>query len=403
MGSTAATRGIARARSGRMGAGRVRVEPSFHEQAADRGRLPSEESSRLESRKRGTYVLMLLLVFAVSSAGMVIGALIGPPSEATTLVFFTSASFCALSIWAIVAKATSLRLVEEAIWVVAGLLSVGVFVYGLYLAETSVQARLAVAVSFLWLPLAYAAIFVAHDTRGASWRSMVLFSATLAVYLPWATGFWEVDPASSLLDAAVMMLMHLSGAVMIVALLFFGTLKSHALESAVAVERMRVLAGTDALTGLPNRRRLEGFLEGELGRTQRYGAPLSLVVFDLDDFKKINDLYGHDVGDSVLVGISRTVERHLRRNDILGRWGGEEFVIVAPHTTLPGALRLATRIRDSLKDQRFGSVGREVTASFGVASARPQDGSTALVKRADDALLRAKRAGKDTVESSTDR
>lgn len=352
---------------------------------------------RLEALKRGTYVLILLMVFVASSFGLVIGALANRLSPATALVFFLSASFCALSIWVVVARATALHLIERAIWAFAGVLSVGIFFYGLYLADTPMQSRLVVAVSFLWLLVAYASIFVARDPRSALWRSIVLFLTILAIYLPRAAGLEVVRTPSLPFDAAPLALLQLSSAVMIAALLFFGILKTRTLEAAATTEQMRWLADTDPLTELPNRRRLTEVLDGELGRTRRYDAPLSLIIFDLDDFKRINDLHGHDVGDSVLIGICQIVEPRLRGNDILGRWGGEEFVIVAPHTTLQGAQRLVNRIREGLKDRQFGPV-EGVTASYGVAAARTQDDSASLVKRADEALYRAKRAGKNRVE-----
>lgn len=374
------------------------MESSPRERPLDSASLCLTAPDRLEVLKRGTYVLILLMVFVASSFGLVIGALANRLSPATALVFFLSASFCALSIWVIVARATALRFVERAIWVVAGVLSVSIFFYALYLADTPVQSRLAAAVSFLWLLVAYTFMFVARDHRSALWRSVVLFLTTLAIYLPRAAGLTVILTPTLPFDAAPLALLHLSGAVMIAALLFFGVLKARTLEAAATTEQMRWLADTDPLTELPNRRRLTEFLDGELRHTRRYGAPLSLIIFDLDNFKRVNDLHGHSVGDLVLIGISQIVEPRLRENDMLGRWGGEEFVIVAPHTTLEGAQRLVGRIREGLNARQFGPV-EGVTASFGVATARTQDDSASLVKRADNALYRAKRAGKNRVES----
>ena len=353
-------------------------------------------ADRLERLKRGTYVLTLLLVLAASSAGLVIGVLSGELSSAAAAFLFCSTSFCTITIWAVVAESAPLRLLEEAIYAVSGLLLVAVLVYGLYLAETAQEARLATEGVFLWAPVTYAIIFVARDHRSALGRCAVLFALILAISLPRATGI-VLAADHPPIDASLFWQLYLSSAAVIAVLLFFGALKDRAIEVSAAAERMRTLADTDPLTGLPNRRRVESALSEELDRARRYDMPLSLVGFDLDDFKHINDTYGHDAGDSVLVAVCQAVQPRLRAHDLFGRWGGEEFVVLAPHVSLREGLRLAERIREDLKSLQL-VVAAEVSASFGVATARPEDDLVELIKRADIALYRAKKAGKDRVE-----
>ena len=156
------------------------------------------------------------------------------------------------------------------------------------------------------------------------------------------------------------------------------------------------LATTDTLTGAWNRRHFEQELQRELIQSQRYGEPLSLLMFDIDHFKAVNDCYGHPVGDAVLVGLTRLVQHNLRAADTLARWGGEEFVIMMPHCGAAEAVGLAEKLRTLLAAQTFESVG-QVTASFGVAQCRPDDSPQTWLKRADLALYQAKAEGRNAV------
>lgn len=156
------------------------------------------------------------------------------------------------------------------------------------------------------------------------------------------------------------------------------------------------LATTDTLTGAWNRRHFEQELQRELIQSQRYAEPLSLLMFDIDHFKAVNDRYGHPVGDTVLVGLTRLVQRNLRAADTLARWGGEEFVIMMPHCDADEAVGLAEKLRALLALQTFETVG-QVTASFGVTQCRPEDSPQSWLKRADLALYQAKAEGRNAV------
>jgi len=159
-------------------------------------------------------------------------------------------------------------------------------------------------------------------------------------------------------------------------------------------------AGTDALTGLYNRRKTQRVLNQELERSRRYGIPLTVVMFDVDHFKHVNDTFGHPVGDIVLVTIARRIRRKMRTTDHLGRWGGEEFLLICPETDLAGAVRIADRMRRTIKRRPMQKAGN-ITASFGVASFNPDDHPDAetLVAEADQYLYKGKEAGRDCVFS----
>lgn len=167
----------------------------------------------------------------------------------------------------------------------------------------------------------------------------------------------------------------------------------------VRMEReLKRLASTDRLTGLYNRPRFEQLLDEELERVRRYNRDLSLIMLDVDSFKAVNDGHGHDTGDRILQGLAEVVREHLRTPDVFARWGGEEFMILAPETGSRGAVDLAERLRAAVADHPFPEIGT-VTVSLGVTTLSPNDAIKQLTKRADQALYRAKEHGRNRVEA----
>jgi diguanylate cyclase (GGDEF)-like protein len=158
----------------------------------------------------------------------------------------------------------------------------------------------------------------------------------------------------------------------------------------------RLKASQDALTGLANRLAFDQGMAEELARTQRYGAPLSLIMFDIDHFKRINDRYGHPAGDKVLRSLSRLVADEVRINDLVARWGGEEFVVLVPGVDGSMACALAEKLRASIAGFVFEEVGM-ATCSFGVAEFAEGDDALTLIARADAALYAAKQGGRNAV------
>ena len=161
--------------------------------------------------------------------------------------------------------------------------------------------------------------------------------------------------------------------------------------------RLTHMATTDALTGLVNRRHGEHLLELEVRRARRYQLPLALIVFDVDRFKAINDRYGHAVGDGAIRAVAEAAQAALRNSDVLVRSGGEEFQIIAPHTSAVDALKIAEKIRVAIAATEIPGCDK-VTVSLGVGQASDQETPDALAVRVDAALARAKRAGRDCVE-----
>lgn len=177
---------------------------------------------------------------------------------------------------------------------------------------------------------------------------------------------------------------------------------SMSIDNARLHERTRQLACTDGLTGLYNHRQFKQIFREEMARTVRYEKPLSLVMFDVDDFKKFNDTYGHPNGDKVLVDVAQILQHALRECDLVFRYGGEEFIAILPETGIEEALVAAERARREIQDRTpdsLGSIaGHGVTVSAGVA-AYPRDGGDldTLLKATDDLLYMAKKHGKNKV------
>ncbi|BBB61559.1 hypothetical protein UNDKW_3286 [Undibacterium sp. KW1] len=162
---------------------------------------------------------------------------------------------------------------------------------------------------------------------------------------------------------------------------------------------LELLSSTDRLTGLYNRLKLEQILDEEHQRSQRYGTSFSLAIVDIDLFKQVNDTHGHQTGDQVLINIARILQDHVRSMDAVGRWGGEEFLVIFRETTIHAAIATAEKLRCAIANHEFEVVGKK-TASFGVTSYYHPDNINEMMKRADNALYHAKNCGRNRVESS---
>ena len=178
---------------------------------------------------------------------------------------------------------------------------------------------------------------------------------------------------------------------------------AHAALTAKQAE-LEYLATHDVLTGLLNRREFMRNLEHEQVRVMRQPAPTSLIMVDLDFFKKINDTYGHPAGDTVLVAVAQALTQAVRKSDVLARLGGEEFIVLLPNTDLTGASRVAQKLRTQVRELPIPFEGQvlQVTASFGVSclAAVSEPTADALYSAADKALYLAKHSGRDRVELS---
>ena len=175
-------------------------------------------------------------------------------------------------------------------------------------------------------------------------------------------------------------------------------------ELTEALAKIAVLATRDECTALPNRRSILETLDREIARSRRDGTPLSLAYIDLDRFKSINDLFGHNVGDQVLRQFADAAIQTIRETDRIGRVGGEEFLLMMPATSLANARASMERLRERLKAIDWGQIDSSlnVTASIGVATYRPGEAREVLMQRADQAMFVGKSAGRDKIVLSPD-
>ncbi|MFW6001217.1 MAG: GGDEF domain-containing protein [Halanaerobium sp.] len=190
-------------------------------------------------------------------------------------------------------------------------------------------------------------------------------------------------------------------AIVIIGLIIISSLKSTAEKVILNLEKeikeKTRLSETDSMLGVYNRTKLMDVLAKEIERANRYGNDLSLIMFDIDKFKEINDTHGHQLGDEVLKKIVSIVENDIRKTDILARYGGDEFTLVCPETTLKEVKKLANRIKTSVRDYKCQE-DIDLSCSFGVAQFRNnKENLDTFIKRADDALYKAKDQGRNRV------
>ncbi|WP_087506310.1 GGDEF domain-containing protein [Neiella marina] len=164
-----------------------------------------------------------------------------------------------------------------------------------------------------------------------------------------------------------------------------------------AKRELELLSTTDHLTGIANRKKLDEQLIREIYRTKRYQHPLGVMLVDFDRFKQVNDTFGHAMGDRLLSQAATIFSANIRQSDFVGRWGGEEFMLICPETPLASLEILANNLRQTIANSSF-ETAQVQTASFGIASYQPGETMEAFWQRADKALYRAKKGGRNRVE-----
>jgi len=166
-------------------------------------------------------------------------------------------------------------------------------------------------------------------------------------------------------------------------------------------KKLKKLSIIDSLTGIFNRYKIDTTLNQQIAFSKRNNIPLSIIFFDIDHFKKINDTYGHNIGDIVLKELTFLVKNNIRQYDIFGRWGGEEFIIILPNTSLENAVKIAKKLKSIIENHTFKEVGK-LTCSFGVTELKENDTSESILIRVDNHLYSAKKSGRNKVISDLD-
>lgn len=165
------------------------------------------------------------------------------------------------------------------------------------------------------------------------------------------------------------------------------------------LEQTMLLAITDKLTGLYNRLEIDKRLDEAIAGFKRYGTAFSVLIVDVDNFKRVNDLYGHQKGDWCLQKTAEILKERMRKTDVLGRWGGEEFIVICPNTHLAESVLLGESIRKAIEEESFDIDGN-YTVSIGISSVQKDDEANCIIKRADENLYLAKSKGRNRVEPS---
>ena len=347
----------------------------------------------LEAVKRKVYFAALILGLP---AILLLWVTYGPTSSFFLVVFALFATFCLACAWALWSWILPIRLVERATFAGGAAFSLVQLAYLLYSSGDLAGARTAITeTSYLTLTVLYVAAHLVFDSRTALRVSLALYGTGLAMVLLKVVS--QIPSGVSMEEVAWVIRLHAFMGAVITLTYASSYIKDDLLQQRAVAAAMHRLAHTDQLTGIANRRQLYSELLEETEKSERHGRTFSVILFDLDHFKHVNDTRGHDCGDVVLREVVRVMKPVLRKADRLGRWGGEEFIILAPETVLHQANRLAERLRESIASHESASTPG-VTASFGIAQYGTNETPKAFIKRADQALYRAKALGRNRVE-----
>jgi diguanylate cyclase (GGDEF)-like protein len=248
-----------------------------------------------------------------------------------------------------------------------------------------------------WFPLVYTAAFFFLSTRHAIVGSVLVYLSLLIPYIVNLSSHNSAFPGSE--QGLLMFNVFCSHPVYIVTLSGIAKLKTHITQASAYADVLHIAASVDYLTGVANRRTIAQQLLRALERAHQTDGVMSIILLDIDHFKSINDTCGHDVGDTVLIQMCALLQEHLRASDTLGRWGGEEFLIIVKAADATAVAEMADRLRTVIAQYEFPKIDY-LTASFGVASLLPSDTPESLVKRADQALYSAKQAGRNRVAAA---
>jgi diguanylate cyclase len=248
----------------------------------------------------------------------------------------------------------------------------------------------------LWLAFIYILSFLVLSIDRALLFSALFFFFSLAIGL--AASLIFLFKGLVFPNISLLIQVYVASAFYVTLLYLVARIKERYISQSAVAEDMSKLAMIDSLTQVDNRRLLNQYLEQEVSRAGRHNLPLSILLFDLDWFKNINDSFGHNIGDKILQEVAQELRKNIRTSDPFGRWGGDEFLCLAINSDGKQAVELAERLRDALQRHPFSRVNK-VTASFGVTTFQKGDTPETLMRRADVGLYKAKAGGRNRVEA----
>jgi diguanylate cyclase (GGDEF)-like protein len=248
----------------------------------------------------------------------------------------------------------------------------------------------------LWLPFIYILSFLILRANRALLLSTLFLLATLILGIAACLHF--LAEGLTFPNITLLVQIYFAGGFYIAVLYLVSHIKELYFSEHGLADKMSKLAMIDSLTQVDNRRLLTQLLKEEVTRAERHHLPLSVLLFDLDRFKTINDSFGHNIGDEVLQAVAGALHQAIRTSDPFGRWGGDEFLVLATNTDEQQAVELAERLREVLENCTFSAAGK-VTASFGITTYQNGDSPETLIRRADMGLYKAKSGGRNRVEA----
>jgi diguanylate cyclase (GGDEF)-like protein len=341
--------------------------------------------SQFSTIKRQGYLLALVLG---GSAALVV-ALLGLNGQVVGVMTWLLAGSLAASGLALALRLISPTVLERLVLGLASLFFVSRFGFELLSPLPSLE------LTFSWAPIIWVLSSLVFGPLGALLHAAALLTISALLSTAYAAGFVGAGPEPAVL--ANLLVFHLVSATLVALLYVLGKVKADYLNLERNALEWRHKAHTDMLTGIPNRRFLDRLLELEIMTGSATARPLAVMLLDIDHFKQVNDRYGHHVGDQTLRSLAELLRANLRTADHLGRWGGEEFMIIAPGTDLLAAGELAERLRSAVEAYRFPRLEGPITVSFGIATLSVSDSKEALIRRADRALYQAKQLGRNRV------
>lgn len=264
----------------------------------------------------------------------------------------------------------------------------------------------------VWMSLSFCSIYWLYGTPNLPIQTMGLFTIIVGIFIipnKWTNKLAVTAFLCGLFFSLTIVVLkdysfaELSASIVYVLLVIsINVLHTYNLDSYkrnlfLSNKRLKHQSNTDPLTGIYNRNNLDAFISELVAAYKRDGSPFTLMLFDIDDYKSINDRFGHAAGDRIIKDIIVLVGKELRKADRFIRWGGDEFVILLPNCDKQQAIPLAYRLREQIRNYTFFNIGH-ITCSFGIAEYEESDGSESLLNKSDEFLYRAKAAGKDRVE-----
>ncbi len=362
--------------------------------------LIAQERERFDRQRRRTYQIAGLLGSGLVAIDIAVVAL------STEFSFFARAmylvndlfliAFSLLIVWLISTHRGSLTVIERSIfWLFSAESLLFNGIVPVWLGQTLAQRLRETINDDIWFLIIIGTLGF-HIFRNR--HSVIIVGAlyllsTLIVAGQTLVAGWQRQPID---DGLQSLYIYGMGAVLLCFIYIASRYRSQAERLHTEFTLLEELAFVDMLTDLPNRRRCEQALQGLIARHHRYGEPLTVCLWDVDHFKQINDTFGHEQGDQVLRALARLGQQTIRATDLLGRWGGEEFCLLLPRTTLAEAAALAERLRQRVMNERMIQE-YPVTASFGLAEYHAAETPVSLLRRADQALYAAKAAGRNRV------